>query len=1156
MACLAAGLLARAEVAPGPQDAVLLTFSGTVEVQPPTGGDYSAAHERQALHVGDKLRVGKNSRASLRMSDLSVLRVYESTVMEIKPPSKPAANRIIEIKSGAAYFFNRDKPQETEFQTPSASGAIRGTEFNLVVQEDGTTQLSLLDGEVVLANAEGSVDMHSGEQGTVQPGHAPQKTALIDAVNIIQWTLYYPAILDPDELEMDEGTRQTLAASLSAYRSGDLLDALAKYPGDQQGGPQSELVYHAALLLSVGRVDEAESILGGTSEKRASALAEALRGMIATVKKKGSARPPSPALASEWMAASYEAQGRLDLENALKAALAAAAKSPGFGFAWERVAELEFSFGRIHAAQRALDRALALSPRNAQGRALQGFLLLARDNNKAAQQAFNAAISIDPMLANAWLGRGLGTIHAGKLDAGLADLQTAAVLEPTRWVLRSYLGKAYGEMSSVAKGSEARKKWEGLAMKELTLAEQKDPLDPTPWLYSALILYNDYRIADAIADLEKSRQLNDNRQVYRSRLLLDQDQAVRSANLADIYKDAGMVDVSLNEASKAVSYDYANFSAHLNLASTYDELRDPTRFNLRYESEWFNETLLAGLLAPPGAISLSENLSQQEYSRLFQRDSIGMEGTTEFFSDKDYRQTASQYGSVDGLSWALDLYYQNAAGIRVNNQLEQTDWDSHIKQQITPEDSLYLFTTYEAYGAGDQFQYYNQSQASPTYHLTESQDPTVLAGWHHEWNPGSHTLFLAGRLDDSERLTDQTFPVFGATLHPTVTPGLVPFNVNYSNQFDVYTAELSQILERPNHTDIFGVRGQTGDFQATATLNNPPAIVGPFTSTTSTDTRFERISPYEYHHWEIVDGLMLIAGLTYDTEKYPLNYRRPPLDNSTAWKSQWSPKGALIWSPTPTLTLRGAFARALGGVSYDESVRLEPTQIAGFDQSFRSVISESLVGSVEAARYQVSGGAIDWRVRTNLWFTLQGQNIREQVGQQTGNLLLDFASATPSVSVQENATQLHFTENSFALTLNSIVQRDWFLQAQYKFTASDLRTTLGALPSPAGYNLSSSQSGSLNEARLGATWQPPSGIFLRGELAWFYQTLGGTGPQPQGDHFPALNLFAGYRFPNRRAELTVGLLNATGDNYNLSPINYYLDLPRQRLFYTRFRFNF
>ena len=49
--------------------------------------------------------------------------------------------------------------------------------------------------------------------------------------------------------------------------------------------------------------------------------------------------------------------------------------------------------------------------------------------------------------------------------------------------------------------------------------------------------------------------------------------------------------------------------------------------------------------------------------------------------------------------------------------------------------------------------------------------------------------------------------------------------------------------------------------------------------------------------------------------------------------------------PAKAITLRGG-SRFLGGVSFDESYRLEPAQLAGFSQSYRSVISESAVGSV------------------------------------------------------------------------------------------------------------------------------------------------------------------------------------------------------------------
>jgi hypothetical protein len=103
--------------------------------------------------------------------------------------------------------------------------------------------------------------------------------------------------------------------------------------------------------------------------------------------------------------------------------------------------------------------------------------------------------------------------------------------------------------------------------------------------------------------------------VYRSRFLLDQDRAVAGANLANVYRDAGLTDVSVREAGRAVNADYGNYSAHLFLANSFNELRDPKQINLRYETAWFTEYLVANLLAPVGAGTLSRSRSIRSYSR-------------------------------------------------------------------------------------------------------------------------------------------------------------------------------------------------------------------------------------------------------------------------------------------------------------------------------------------------------------------------------------------------------------------------------------------------------------------------------------------------------------------------------------------------------------
>src|SRR5207244_6626162 len=84
------------------------------------------------------------------------------------------------------------------------------------------------------SDLKGSLVLQSGEQGVVDPGQAPRKTAVLHAINVIQWSLYYPAVLDPEELGLTQIEQTELADSLAAYRSGDLLAALGRYPENHQ----------------------------------------------------------------------------------------------------------------------------------------------------------------------------------------------------------------------------------------------------------------------------------------------------------------------------------------------------------------------------------------------------------------------------------------------------------------------------------------------------------------------------------------------------------------------------------------------------------------------------------------------------------------------------------------------------------------------------------------------------------------------------------------------------------------------------------------------------------------------------------------------------------------------------------------------------------
>ena len=149
----------------------------------------------------------------------------------------------------------------------------------------------------------------------------------------------YPGVLAADELPLTAAEQAALAVSLNQYRQGDLLAALDNYPAGRVPQSDGEKIFYAGLLLAVGQVDKAEAQLANVATQPA--LVTALREVMATVTLTNSSETSQPVLASEWLARSYSQQARFDLGGALESARAATRVSTNFGFAWERVAELE-----------------------------------------------------------------------------------------------------------------------------------------------------------------------------------------------------------------------------------------------------------------------------------------------------------------------------------------------------------------------------------------------------------------------------------------------------------------------------------------------------------------------------------------------------------------------------------------------------------------------------------------------------------------------------------------------------------------------------------------------------------------------------------------------------------------------------------------------
>src|SRR5688500_9326511 len=89
------------------QKTTVLAAEGRVEAMRLGSENWLPAQTNQTLNFKDRFRTGMKSRATLRLSDQSVFRVNQLTVLEIQPPAAEGKTAVLDLKTGAAYFYNR-----------------------------------------------------------------------------------------------------------------------------------------------------------------------------------------------------------------------------------------------------------------------------------------------------------------------------------------------------------------------------------------------------------------------------------------------------------------------------------------------------------------------------------------------------------------------------------------------------------------------------------------------------------------------------------------------------------------------------------------------------------------------------------------------------------------------------------------------------------------------------------------------------------------------------------------------------------------------------------------------------------------------------------------------------------------------------------------
>jgi tetratricopeptide (TPR) repeat protein len=929
--------------------AKVVSVQGKVDKQYSGSSEWRIVQADDIFCPGDKIRTEKRSRATLILSNESLVTLDQSTTLIFSEPEENTSTWLLNLIDGSTFFRSR-QPQRLNIQTPFINAVHEGTEF-LVTVDDQQTRISVFDGQVTAENKAGRILIKKGFSGIAQKNQPPRLQALtITPQDAVQWTLYYPPIIDSQHQKSSIFT-PSLKSALDTYQKGDIYQALARL--DEVPVPYQDSEYltlKASLLLTVGRVDEAQPHIDRVLQlEPGNSHAFALQSIIAVTKNKQQtaldlaqkAVSLNPQSSVAKVALSYALQSLFNIEEALIATQQATQLAPDNALAWARLSELQLSMGDHDGALISAQKAQNLNPKLARTQTILGFADLAQVNIDAAKKAFEQAIIFDSSDPLARLGLGLAKIRKGALEEGTRDLETAVNLDPDNAVIRSYLGKAYYELRN--------KDYAGI---ELNIAKEMDPKDPTPWFYDAILKQTTNRPVEALHDMQKAIELNDNRAVYRSSLLLDKDAAARTANLARIYNDLGFGRVALKQAWNALGYDSTNPSAHRFLSDAY--IGQP-RYRIARASELLQAQLLQPINVTPVQPQLtSENigilnstgpgsLSVNEYDPLYNANGAHVVLNGAYGSNNTKTDNAIVSGVYDKLSMSLGQFHYQTDGFRQNDDYQQDIYDAFAQYAVTPDLNIQFELKSEDVRAGDvpfRLNGFHQENLRQTI-----EHDTARIGGHYKINPEQDFIASFFYTTRNDNIGNQ-FPPF---IDPedninsfieTITTG----TKNNGHQTELQYLFHSSSFEITAGFGYLNLRNKVFSNDEFNFFVPPPLLVNDITEQQYETHHF---NGYVYSKQHLLSGLTTTLGISFDSlnndfinfdsfEKFsdgrlniPLGQHAPELID----RQQFNPKFGVIWNVFKNLTFRGAAFRTLKR-QLAANQTIEPTQVAGFNQFF------------------------------------------------------------------------------------------------------------------------------------------------------------------------------------------------------------------------------
>jgi hypothetical protein len=163
--------------------------------------------------------------------------------------------------------------------------------------------------------------------------------------------------------------------------------------------------------------------------------------------------------------------------------------------------------------------------------------------------------------------------------------------------------------------------------------------------------------------------------------------------------------------------------------------------------------------------------------------------------------------------------------------------------------------------------------------------------------------------------------------------------------------------------------------------------------------------------------------------------------------------------------------------------------VAGFVQSFRSLIPESVSGANVGARFETYGISLEQKFHTGTSLGVSGELLNSDVHRTVGafDVLPDQLDFAIPGGLREH---LDYQERSLLFTANQLVNDEWSFGARYRISQAVLKDNF--LDVPDGLNFGNFQprqrlEGVLQHLSLFAIYNHRCGFFGEGEAHWYAQ---------------------------------------------------------------------